>query len=70
MIHGPGLKERLFIVHVVSILIYPRNDYTNIQVITLLSDYKTFSQKLTLLPDPNRSTQYITIVKGKYAFCP
>ena len=38
----------------------PRISYTNIQVITLISDYKTFSQQLTLLSNPNRSAQYVT----------
>ena len=42
-----------------SLIPGPRINYTNIQVITLLSDYKTFSQQLTLLSDPNRSAQYV-----------
>ena len=43
--------------------------YTNIQVTTLLSDYKTFSQQLTLLSDPNKSTQYVKILIEEFCHC-
>ena len=38
----------------------PWINYTNIQVITLLTDHKTFSHQSTLLSDPKWSAQYQT----------
>ena len=35
-------------------------NHTNSKVVILIFDYKSFSEQLTLLSDPNRSVQYVT----------